>query len=66
VLFTGPARKKFLHNLLKSLEYFTAGMVINGVIHMRTPWTLSTLEAMIFSGLVLGLSGAAMWATVIR
>jgi hypothetical protein len=33
---------------------------------MRTPWTLSTLEALIFSGLVLCLSGAAMWATVIR
>jgi hypothetical protein len=33
---------------------------------MRTPWTLSTLEAMIFSGLVLGLSGAGVWASVIH
>jgi hypothetical protein len=28
---------------------------------MRTPWTMSTLEAVIFSGLVLGLSGAVIW-----
>jgi hypothetical protein len=33
---------------------------------MRTPWTLSTLEAVIFSGLVLGLSGAGIWATIIH
>jgi hypothetical protein len=32
---------------------------------MRSPWTLSTLETVIFSGLVLGLSGAAFWATVL-
>jgi hypothetical protein len=32
---------------------------------MRTPWTLSTLEAVIFSALVLGLSGVALRATVV-
>jgi hypothetical protein len=32
---------------------------------MRTPWTLSTLEAVIFFGLVLGLAGAGTWASVI-
>jgi hypothetical protein len=32
---------------------------------MRSPWTLSTLEMVIFSRLVLGLSGAAFWATVL-
>jgi hypothetical protein len=32
---------------------------------MRTPWTLSTLEAAIFFGLVLGLAGAGTWASVV-
>jgi hypothetical protein len=57
--------KKSFHNLLKSLNYFASERVIDGVIHMRSPWTLSTFEAVIFSGLVLGLSGAALWVTVI-
>jgi hypothetical protein len=30
---------------------------------MRTPWTLSTLEAVIFAALVLALAGAGAWAT---
>jgi hypothetical protein len=30
---------------------------------MRTPWTLSTIEAAIFLGLVLVLAGAATWAS---
>jgi hypothetical protein len=34
------------------------------VIHMRTPWTLSTIEAAIFLGLVLVLAGAGTWAAV--
>jgi hypothetical protein len=32
---------------------------------MRTPWTLSTVEAAIFFGLVLALAGAGTWASVI-
>ena len=32
---------------------------------MRTPWTLSTIEALIFFGLVLVLAGAGTWATVL-
>jgi hypothetical protein len=32
---------------------------------MRTPWTLSTVEAAIFTGLVLVLAGAGTWATAI-
>jgi hypothetical protein len=32
---------------------------------MRTPWTLSTIEAVIFTGLVLVLAGAGTWATAI-
>jgi hypothetical protein len=32
---------------------------------MRTPWTLSTIEAAIFCGLVLVLAGAGTWASVI-
>jgi hypothetical protein len=65
-LFTGSGSKKSFHNPLKSLEYLVGGRFIDGVIHMRTPWTLSTLEAVIFSGLVLGLSGVGTWATIIH
>jgi hypothetical protein len=32
---------------------------------MRTPWTLSMIEAAIFFGLVLVLAGAGTWASVI-
>ena len=32
---------------------------------MRTPWTLSTIEAAIFLALVLGLAGAGTWASAI-
>jgi hypothetical protein len=32
---------------------------------MHSPWTLSTLEAAIFSAVVLGLAGAATWASAI-
>jgi len=32
---------------------------------MRTPWTLSTAEALIFFGLVLVLAGAGTWASAI-
>jgi hypothetical protein len=32
---------------------------------MRTPWTLSNIEAAIFTGLVLVLAGAGTWATAI-
>jgi hypothetical protein len=32
---------------------------------MRTPWTLSTVEAAIFFGLVLALAGVGTWASVI-
>jgi hypothetical protein len=28
---------------------------------MRTPWTLSTIEAAIFIGIVLALAGAGTW-----
>lgn len=36
-----------------------------GVIHMRTPWTLSNLEAIVFCGLVLFLAGAGTWVSVV-
>ena len=32
---------------------------------MRTPWTLSTIEALIFFGLVLLLAGAGTWASAV-
>ena len=32
---------------------------------MHTPWTLSTIEAAIFFGLVVVLAGAGTWASVI-
>jgi hypothetical protein len=32
---------------------------------MRTPWTLSTIEAAIFIGFVLVLAGAGMWASAV-
>jgi hypothetical protein len=32
---------------------------------MRTPWTLSTIEAAIFIGLVLVLAGAGTWASTV-
>jgi hypothetical protein len=32
---------------------------------MRTPWTLSNVEAAIFFGLVLVLAGAGTWVSVI-
>jgi hypothetical protein len=31
---------------------------------MRTPWTLSNIEAAIFIGLVLVLAGAGTWASI--
>jgi hypothetical protein len=31
---------------------------------MRTPWTLSTIEALLFIGLVLVLAGAGTWVAV--
>ena len=33
---------------------------------MQTPWALSTLEAVVFCTLVLSLSGAASWVTIIH
>ena len=30
---------------------------------MRSPWTLSMFEAVIFSALVLGLAGAGTWSS---
>jgi hypothetical protein len=65
-LFTGSGPKKPFHNPLKSLEYFTRGAVFDGVIHMHTPWTLSTLGTVLFCGLVVSLSGAGIWATIIH
>jgi hypothetical protein len=32
---------------------------------MRTPWTLSTIEAAIFLAVVLVLAGAGTWATAV-
>jgi hypothetical protein len=32
---------------------------------MRTPWTLSTIEAAIFIGLVLILAGGGTWASTV-
>jgi len=32
---------------------------------MRTPWTLTTLEALIFFGSVLFVAGAGTWASAI-
>jgi hypothetical protein len=49
----------------KTKVFYAGGGLLVEFIHMRTPWTLSTLEAVIFSALVLGLSGVALWATVI-
>ena len=33
------------------------------VIHMRTPWTLSTIEAALFMALVLALAVVGTWAS---
>jgi hypothetical protein len=33
---------------------------------MHTPWTLSTLGTVFFCGLVVSLSGAGIWATIIH
>jgi hypothetical protein len=33
---------------------------------MQTPWTLSTLGTVLFCGLVVSLSGAGIWATIIH
>jgi hypothetical protein len=32
---------------------------------MRTPWTLSTFEALLFIGVVLVLAGAGTWASAV-
>ena len=32
---------------------------------MRTPWTLSTIEAAIFIGAVVAIAGAGTWASVL-
>jgi hypothetical protein len=37
-----------------------------GVIHMHTPWTLSTIEAATFIGLVLILAGSGTWVSVVH
>ena len=49
--------------LYKSFNIMDNSGLPPGVIHMRSPWTLSTIEAVIFSALVLGLAGAGTWSS---
>ena len=53
-LFTGRASKWPFVNT----STVSTNLAIPGVIHMRSPWTLSTIETAIFIGLMLGLAGA--------
>ena len=40
------------------------GQAKSRVIHMRTPWTLSTIETLIFVLVVITAAGAGTWASV--
>jgi hypothetical protein len=33
------------------------------LMHMRSPWALSTIETLLFMGMVLALAGAGTWAS---
>jgi hypothetical protein len=50
---------------LERVEETLHRSIVIAIRHMRTPWTLSTIEAAIFIGLVLILAGAGTWASVI-
>jgi hypothetical protein len=52
-------------NSQQALVILSLGRPIHRVIHMRTPWTLSTAEALIFFGLLLVLAAAGTWASAI-
>jgi hypothetical protein len=40
-------------------------LVIHRVVHMQSPGTLSTVEALLFAAIVLLMAGAGTWVSVI-